>query len=447
MASPRLRFAPSPTGYLHCGNARTALLNTLYARKHKGWFLLRLDDTDASRSRPEYAEAIKEDLLWLSIAPDEVLAQSARRALYEHAAETLKSSGLLYPCYETPEELKFRRARARAAGKPPVYDRAALSLTGAERAALEAEGHSPHWRFRLSGAQERFTDIIHGACQVDTGSLSDPVLIRADGQFLYTLPSVVDDLDCAISHVVRGEDHLTNTAVHIQLARALGGEPPVFAHHPLLLDESGEGLSKRKDGLSLRALREEGIEPMAINNFLAELGGSADSGLARDIDALAARFDLAGLSRNPARFDKARLVKFSADFLRGLDYRAARPRLAALGVRDDEAFWQAVRGNLARLEDVRRWEKIIAGEMTPVIEDPALIAEAERLLPASPWDGEVWQDWTKRLAAQTGKKGKDLFLPLRLALTGLAHGPEMKNLLYLIGRKEAARRLRADAKR
>lgn len=435
------RFAPSPTGYLHPGNARTALLNALLARKQGGKLILRLDDTDTARVSEEYSAAIEEDLRWMGISADAVYRQSEREALYREAAEKLKAQGLLYACYDTPEELAYHRKRARAEGRPPVYDRAGLNLSAAQKAAFEQEGRQPHWRFRLSGEVVRFEDIMRGTQRIDTASLSDPVIIREDGRFLYALPSVADDADMAISHVIRGEDHVSNTAVQIELAQALGAKPPTFGHHSLLLDSDGGGFSKRAGGLSLRALRKAGAEPQALNHFLAMLGTSGQQEMTRNLDKLAERLDLSGLSRAPARFDTDQFMKQSAAWLHAMPCEEAKPRLAALGVRQDEAFWLAVRGNLNRIEEVKQWDSIIAGEMKPVIEDSDFIATALALLPPDTWDESIWSRWTKALAKESGRKGKNLFLPLRLALTGLKHGPEMKNLLYLMGRDEVVRRL------
>lgn len=433
-----VRFAPSPTGYLHIGNARTALLNWMLAQKSGGRFLLRYDDTDRERSTAAFADAIREDLAWLGITPDLAVRQSERIGLYDAAAERLRAAGLLYPCYETPDELERRRKRQLARGLPPVYDRAALKLDDAARAALEAEGRRPHWRFLLATETVTWNDLVRGESHVDCASLSDPVLVREDGSYLYTLPSVVDDIETGITDVVRGEDHVTNTAVQIQLFRALGRTVPRFGHHNLLTTASGEGLSKRLGHLSLRGLRESGLEPLAVA-ALAVLVGTAEAVRpVADLAELANLVDLAAISRAPAKFDEAELRSLNARLLHGLLYADVRERLAAQGADAGEAFWLAIRGNLSVLGEATDWHRVVTGPVAPVIDDAALLQTALLLLPAEPWDGQTWSGWTKAISAETGAKGRALFMPLRKALTGLDHGPELAALLPLIGRERAA---------
>ena len=441
--TPVVRFAPSPTGRIHIGNARTALLNALFARKHGGRFILRFDDTDAERSREEYIRAIGSDLAWLGITPDGTARQSERFPLYAEATERLKAAGRLYPCYESADELDRRRKRQQARGLPPVYDRAALALTEADRAGLEAAGQRPHWRFRLDGLEIGWDDGVRGPSRIDCSSLSDPVLVREDGSYLYTLPSVVDDAAMAITHVIRGEDHVTNTAVQIQIARALGATPPAFAHHNLLTSASGEGLSKRSGALSIGGLRDDGIESLAVA-ALAVLTGSSDAvHPVASLDELTALVDLSHISRNPARFDPAELVSLSARVLHALPYEAVAGRLDAVDVAAPraEAFWLAVRGNLRTFADASVWWRVIDGAVAPVREDVEFLREAEAALPAEPWDQGAWAAWTNALKATTGRKGRALFHPLRLALTGFDNGPELAALLPLIGRLKAAARL------
>ena len=447
MTTPVVRFAPSPTGRIHIGNARTALLNALFARKADGRFILRFDDTDAERSRQDHVDAIDVDLRWLGIAPDVTVRQSERFALYAEATERLKAIGRLYPAYETAEELDRRRKRQQARGLPPVYDRAALALTADDRAKLEAEGRRPHWRFKLDTVVVTWADLVRGDCRIDCASLSDPVLIREDGTYLYTLPSVADDIDLGVTHVIRGEDHVTNTAVQVQLFGILGGTVPIFGHHNLLTTASGEGLSKRSGALSLGGLRDGGIEPLAVA-ALAVLTGSSDAvHPVESLDALAAIFDFSHISRNPARFDPAELAALSARTLHGLPYTSVASRLAAVGIAGAtaEPFWVAVRGNLETFDDVLKWWLVIEGPIAPATEDPAFLAEAATLLPQEPWDSSVWAAWTAAIKAQTARKGKALFHPLRLALTGSETGPELAALLPLIGRAKASARLSGRA--
>lgn len=444
MTAPTLRFAPSPTGLLHIGNARTALINALLARRDGGTFVLRLDDTDRERSREEYAQAILADLAWLGIVPDVTVRQSERLALYDAAAERLKAKGLLYPCFETPDELERKRRLQLARGLPPIYDRAALALSGAERARYESEGRVPHWRFELDHRTVRWDDRVRGVAAVDCASLSDPVLVRADGSYLYTLPSVVDDADLGVTCVVRGEDHVTNTAVQIQLFEALGHAAPAFGHHNLLTTASGEGLSKRLGHLSLAGLREAGLEPHAVA-ALAVLVGSAEAVRpVASLAELAGLVDLGRLSRAPARFDEAELAALNARLVHETPYEAVAERLAAMGVGGGSAFWEAVRGNLATVGQARDWWTVVEGPVTPVIEDARLCAKAAEALPPEPWDAGTWKAWTEAVKAATGTRGRALFMPLRKALTGRDHGPELAALLPLIGREKAAARLAGE---
>jgi glutamyl-tRNA synthetase len=438
----QVRFAPSPTGRLHVGNARVALINWLFARQQGGGFLLRLDDTDVERSSDIFAADIEFDLRWLGLDWDGYARQSERLARYAAAAEQLKSSGRLYPCYETPEELELKRKIALSRGLPPIYDRAALRRGEAERAALESQGRKPHWRFRLDEGVVAWDDLVRGPQQFDAASLSDPVLVRADDRPLYTLSSVVDDIDFNISHVVRGEDHVANTAVQIQLWQALGAPVPGFAHLPLLADEHGEGLSKRIGSLSLGTLREEGIEPMALVSLLAHIGTSDSIEPHQSLWELVEAFDFRHFSRATPKFDPAELKALNVRVLHAMPYKVAHPRLGALGIKEaDEAFWLAIRGNIERLDEAADWWRVCRGPMMPVIDEPAFAEEAARHLPPEPWTEATWGAWTEAVKTATGRKGKELYMPLRRALTGRDHGPELKNLLPLIGRARAAARL------
>jgi glutamyl-tRNA synthetase len=440
-----VRIAPSPTGLLHVGNIRTALINYLYTRKMGGQFMLRIDDTDTDRSKQEYEDAILEDLGWLGLRHEIFARQSERSVDYETAAAKLRAAGLLYPCYETADELDRRRKRQLAAHKPPVYDRAALALTPEDRAKLEEQGRKPHWRFKLSNANVHWRDLVRGDVNIDTATLSDPVLIREDGRFLYTLPSVVDDIDFKISHVMRGEDHVVNTAVQIEITRALGAEPPAYAHTTLLMGKGGEALSKRIGSLSMRDLRAEGIEPMAVLSLLSKLGTS-DAVVPRlKMDDLIAEFDLDHMGRAPAQFDLDELKHLNHKLYHITPFVDVEARLAALGVLGGEDFWLAVRDNLQTLNEAREWWSIITGPLTPESTDAAILSAAAETLPAGALDESAWGPWTQAIAAKTGAKGKALFQPLRLALTARPHGPEMKKLLPLIGRERALKRLQGHA--
>lgn len=437
----KVRFAPSPTGYLHVGNARIALANALFARRHGGRFLLRCDDTDVERSRPEYEAAIEQDLGWLGISWDESFRQSERMAAYEAAAEALKRAGRLYPCFETEDELKAKRELRLKRGLAPVYDRAMLKLTAEQRAQAEANGKRPYWRFLLSEGEARWTDGVLGPRAVKLASVSDPVLIRADGTPLYTFTSVVDDIFAGITHVIRGEDHVTNTGVQIDIFRALGADPARigFAHLPLLVDSDGGKLSKRLEGLSLRSLRQDGMEPTAIVAYLARLGSSA-SPEPMPFDAQAAEFELGRFSKSAARFDTAQLLALNRRVLQEAPFAAVRARLPEGAT---EPFWQAVRGNLDLLTEARHWWDVAAGAIVPppIEGEGDFLRAALALLPAEPWDGATWKAWTAAVKTETGRSGRALFRPLRLALTGEEHGPELAALLPLMGRARAADRL------
>ncbi|HVW93130.1 MAG TPA: glutamate--tRNA ligase [Devosia sp.] len=443
MTAPTVvRYAPSPTGRLHLGSARPALLNWLFARREGGRYILRLDDTDRARSTDEYAESIKLDLAWLGVSPDLVVRQQDRTALYDSARDRLIAAGRLYRAYETEDELERRRARARALGRPPIYDRAALKLTEADHARLAAEGRRPHWRFRLDGRRVGFDDLIRGPQAIDTASMSDPVLIREDGSYLYTLTSVVDDIDLGVSHVIRGEDHISNTGTQIEIFEALGGAVPVFAHHNLLTDAQGGGFSKRLGSLSLTELREEGYEPLAVAMMAVLTGTSLAIEPYPDLDAVAERLDLSMISHGPARFDPAELTSLNARILHHMPFEMARPRLEKLGLAD-QTLWLALRANLAKFADIEALATLVRGPVQPVVaeEDRAFIDEARRLLPPAPWDETTFAAWANALKEKTGRKGRGLFEPLRLALTGRHDGPDLKTLLPLIGRDEALRRL------
>ena len=429
------RFAPSPTGYLHIGNLRAALFNYLIARKAGGRFILRLDDTDPERSTEAFADAIKEDLDWLGLHWDRVERQSDRLERYRAAAETLRGMGRFYECFETPVELDLKRKKQLNMGKPPVYDRAALALSEADRDRLRAD-RGGYWRFLLDQQRIEWTDAILGELSIDAASLSDPVLIRADGQVLYTLASVVDDMEMGISHVVRGSDHVTNTATQIQIIEALGGTPPVFGHHSLLTGPQGEALSKRLGTLSLRDLRARGIAPEALLSLMARLGSSQPVELRLTLDEIAEGFDLSQFGAAPTKFDAEDLVPLTRARNQALPFAAVADRIAALGVPPDlaERFWAVASQNITYLDDLDGWWRLCRDGADPLVdpEDREFVAQAMALLPDPPLTEASWADWTGAVKQATGRKGKALFMPLRKALTGQERGPEMADLMPLL---------------
>lgn len=445
LTAPAVRFAPSPTGHLHLGNARTAIVNWLFARHGGGRFVLRIDDTDRERSRPEYEAAIFADLAWLGLDWDAAHRQSERAAVYDQAFARLRAGGHVYPCYETAEELAAMRVAQRARGEPPRYDRRALSLTAADRAALEASGRRPHWRLKLPEADLGFTDLLLGPRRFPPQALGDPVLRREDGSATYLFASIVDDADLSISHVIRGEDHVTNTALQLAILMALDRPAPRFAHLPLIADAAGRNFSKRLGALSLRRLREEGIEPHAVRLALVALGTAEAPDPARTLDDLVGSFALDAYGRAAPKLVLEDLPRFSAAVLHHLPFAAVADRLRAMGLAEaDERFWQAVRSNLDRLEDAKLWWEICRRPLTPVLSDVELLNAAAALLPEDLGDEAAFAAWIGALKAATGRKGKALFHPLRLALTAREHGPELKHLLPLLGRERAQHRLRGE---
>ncbi len=441
----KVRFAPSPTGLLHVGNVRTALANYLHAKRKGGTFLLRIDDTDTERNRPEFEDAIQYDLRWLGITWDQMFRQSERLDRYVAAAEKLKALGRLYPCFESEEELNAKRDQRHKRGLPPLYDRAMLKLTPEQREKAEFGGKRPHWRFLLSGRQVEWHDQVLGRRQVKLSAVSDPVLIRADGTPLYTFTSVVDDIDEAITDIVRGEDHVTNTGLQLDIMEALtpGRRMPRFAHLPLLVDGDGGKLSKRIGSLTLRGLRGDGIEPAALAGYLARLGTSEDP-FPGTPDVLASAYDISHVSHASARFDGQQLLALNRRALREVPFEDVQDRLPPAAT---PAFWAAIRGNLDLLNEARGWWDVVAGSIVP----PLLDDEAEYLrlaldtLPPEPWDNDIWRIWIDELKGRSGRKGKKLFMPLRQALTGEDHGPELRDLLPLMGRSRAAERLQLAA--
>lgn len=430
------RFAPSPTGYIHIGNLRTALMNFLIARQSGGEFILRIDDTDPVRSKEEYVEAIKEDLTWLGLHWDRIERQSLRLDRYAEAADKLREMGRFYEAFETPTELDLKRKKQLNMGKPPVYDRAALSLSDAEKDALRAERGDGVWRFKLDQERIEWKDGILGDISIDAASVSDPVLIRGDGQVLYTLASVVDDTEMGVTNVVRGSDHVTNTATQIQIIDALGGNVPEFAHHSLLTGPQGESLSKRLGTLSLRDLRAKGVEPMALLSLMARLGSADPVELQTQMAQLIDGFDILRFGAAPTKFDEADLYPLTAHYLQSLPLESVRDRVDALGVPAElaEPFWLMARDNITTLEDLGGWWALCRDGAEPLIapEDEEFVAQAMSMLPAMPFDESSWSTWTSTVKEATGRKGKGLFMPLRKALTGQERGPEMAALMPLL---------------
>lgn len=445
---PTFRFAPSPTGYLHIGNARPALWNALLARKSGGTLILRFDDTDTERSTEHFAGCILEDLAWLGIVPDRIERQSARFARYAEVLEDFKARGFVYPAYETPEELERKRKRQQARGLPPVYDRAALALTDAEKAAFEAEGRVPAWRFKLSGKTVRWQDGVRGEAHIETSSLSDPILARGhaakngDGGYLYTFASVIDDVDFAITDILRGEDHVANTAVQIEIFEAMRAPLPRFSHHNLIAAANGEEMSKRKGSLSIRSFREEGVEPLAVAIVATLTGTSEAVRPLRDLGELTALLEPQKFSRALTKFDPAEIRDLSVKLLHAKPFGEIAPHLQRFGIQGPkaEAFWAAVHGNISRIEEAAGWWMIVVSHQHFPGSEPEFLAAAAAVLPDEPFDESTWSRWVAAIQASTGRKGKALFMPLRLALTGKEHGPELKALLPLIGRDEVIAR-------
>jgi glutamyl-tRNA synthetase len=436
----KLRFAPSPTGYLHIGNARTVILNYLFIKSINGEMLLRIDDTDIERSRKEFDDAIIEDLDWLGIKYNDLIRQSDRSDKYDEAANILKKIGLLYPCYETDEELQRKRKLNLSQGKPPVYDRSALSLTQKQHEDLLLNGKKPHWRFKLDRVIITWDDLMRGEQKIDCSSSSDPVLIREDGSYLYTLPSVVDDIDMSITHVIRGEDHVSNTASQIQLYKALKSEIPIFGHHSLMVAADGSRLSKRTGSKSIKDIREDKIESITVTNYCARIGTSKSVEAFHAIDGLIESFDINDISRSPARFNFNDLELINAKILQSSPYTTVKEQLENLNVGGEDLFWDVVKPNLTRISEAKNWWDIaINDEIFDNNNDVCKVAL--ELLPVEPWDDKTWKVWTNSISERTGLRGKALFLPLRIALTGQDHGPNLSVFLPFIGPIRTANRL------
>jgi len=437
----KVRFAPSPTGFLHIGNFRTALVNFLFARKEKGHFMLRIDDTDHERSSLEFEKAIIEDLSWMNFKWDSLEKQSNRLKRYDEALETLLDKKRAYACYETAEELSLKRKAQLSSGKPPVYDRSSLRLSDSDVADLKAKGNKPHYRFLLDHSEVIWNDLIKGGSKYHMSSLSDPVILREDGRVIYTLASVVDDIDFDITHILRGEDHMTNSAAQIQLFEALGSAAPNLGHLSLLTDISGAGLSKRLGSLSLKDLRNEGIHPMAISSLLSKVGTSDPVEIKKEIETIILYFDINKFGKSKSKFDKNELSLLNSKIYQLIDFEEIDEDLKKMNISITKEFWNLIRGNIALLKNVKDWWDICFGIIDSIIENQDFLDSALEVLPKDQFNEKTWSTWTQKLSQITGKKGKELYMPLRLCLTGQNKGPEMADLILMMGRDKVIKRL------
>ena len=439
----KCRFAPSPTGLLHVGNARSAVLNWAYAKKNNGNFILRIDDTDQTRSSKEFENKIKENLSWLGLDWNKTFNQSERSNLYNSNIEKLKIDGRLYPCFETAEELSLKKKSLLSSGKPPIYDRSALSLSKDEINEKINSGLKPHWRFKLEDGIINWNDLIKDEVKFDSKYLSDPILIREDGSLLYHLPSVIDDIDEGITHIIRGEDHISNTAFHIQIFNALDSSPPHFAHHPFLTDQEGKGFGKRIGSLSIENLRSEGYEDISIINYLINIGSSEDIKPETKLDNIISNFDIKNISSSSAKFSDHVLKSLNSDLLKIYNYEDVKLKFDLLDIKvDSQKLWKFSQHNIDFFKDIENWLRTI--EIIINIEKyeipNALIVAAIECIPEDPFSYETWDIWTKSINAKTGLKGKGLYMPLRLILTGKEKGPELKNFLPLLDKETLLRK-------
>lgn len=443
----RTRFAPSPTGFLHVGNVRTAMANWLYAKKHNGEFMLRIDDTDLTRSKDEYTTAIKKDMEWLGLKWDLTAHQRDREARYEEVKQSFIKKGLLYPCYETPDELELKRKIQLGQGKPPIYDRVALKLSQEKIDRYIQEGRKPHYRFKLAEKAIEWNDMVRGKVRYESMSMSDPILIREDGSWTYMLCSVIDDVDFKISHIIRGDDHVNNTAIHIQIFEALDAIPPLFAHLPRITTKTAE-ISKRTGGFDIKSLREEKeLEAMTVNNFLAKIGTSEPATAYTKLEPLINEFDITKYHKSPTNYDEEELIKLNHKILAELNFDLIKDRAAKIGIMGiDQEFWNSVRHNISKFSEVKLWYNICKEVLAPQINqnDKQYLLQAIQLLPNDQWNEQTWSKWTNEIKKDTGRNGKELFMPIRLALTAMEHGPELKFLLPLIGKEKVVKRLNGE---
>lgn len=441
-----VRFAPSPTGWLHVGNVRTAIINYLFAKSLGGKFMLRVDDTDKVRSEAQYEAGLKQDLEWLGLNWDRLEKQSDYFVKYEATKQKLIASGRLYPCYETGEELDIKRKMLISRGLPPIYDRSALTETAEKRAEYEAQGRKPHWRFKLDAAPIVWDDMVRGRVEFDGSKLSDPVMFREDGVVLFTFATSVDDGEMGVTHIIRGEDHVSNTAMQVQIMEAMGHKIPVFGHMALLKMKEGK-ISKRVGGGDIRSLREGGIFPLVLMSYLSKIGTSDAIDLAESMDALVKNFDIKKLGRSMANYDPLELERLNQKLLHQLPFADVQPQLAARGMGTiDATFWEAIKANLTTIDDAKDWWEVLHQPITPVVgaADSEFVAVASSSLPLGEWNEASWDQLVNAVKEKTGRKGKELFMPLRLALTGREHGPEMKVVFALLGRARAEKRLKGE---
>ena len=443
MNNPITRFAPSPSGLLHVGNVRTALLNYLVSKKDNGHFILRIDDNDTERSKDKFIDNIKQDLNWLGLNYDEYYQQSERIKLYDEAFELLKNKELVYPCFETPDELDKKRKRLIARRMPPVYDRAALKHTKDEIDSFLESGKKPHWRFKLSNKKISFNDLLRGEVNVDLAAQSDPVLKREDGDYLYNLPSVVDDIEMNITHIIRGEDHITNSGIQIEIFNALDSSIPIFGHNSLLVSESGEPFSKRNSAASINQLREDGVDPNAINSLNASIGSSVDIEAYNSLNLLAQQFEITSLGRAPARYSNDQLYKLNSELLSNYDFEKIISLLGDNKGSFNREFWDCIKHNISNISEVFEWIRVIDEPINIDIDiEYEYLNVAQDLLPNEPWNIETWDQWILKIKEKTERKGKDLFMPIRLALTGKTKGPELNKLILLMGYNKVMERLK-----
>ena len=438
------RFAPSPTGRLHIGNARSAILNWIFAKKNNGDFILRIDDTDIERSKDSYIELIKKDLQWLNLSWSKTFKQSERKKIYNKRIEELKNNGRLYPCFESQEELLLKRKSLLSSGKPPIYDRSSLKLSEKEKENYLAKGTKPHWRFFINEKKIYWNDLIRGEVSFESENLSDPILIREDGSLLYHLPSVIDDISENITHIIRGEDHISNTAFHIQIFEALKSNSPTFGHHSLLIDKEGKGMSKRMNSFSIDDIQKKGFENLTILNYLSTIGTSNNLTFETEVSKLIELFEISDLAKSTAKFNEDDLIKINSNILKKIEFKEASNKLKKINIhKSNEEFWNLIKNNINFLNEAIEWWAIVNDDKIYVNDKNDFLIQCASVLPSEPYDINTWEDWLKEIKKLSKKTGKDLFMPLRMALTGKKNGPEIKYLLPLLTKAQIIKRLGA----